>query len=177
MPKRFRLFFGYVLILGCSVARVEAASCVWKVTGANGGIVYLGGSYHLLRSRDYPLPPAYNTAFEASSRLAFEIDPKDLDNSAKMMERAGTYPRGDNLKNHVDPRTYDYLRRFFGLFKVSESQFSKYRPWFLSIALESPEVGGFEFGLGVERYLQRRARANSKAITGLETAREHLAVY
>jgi len=34
--------------------------------------------------------------------------------------RAGTYPKGDNLKRHVDPRTYGYIRRFFALANVPE---------------------------------------------------------
>ena len=171
-----QFLFACALIIGCAVNQIEAASCVWKVTGPSGGTLYVGGSWHLLRSRDYPLPPAYNAAFDASTNLAFEVNPKDLRGSAKMTERAGTYPKGDSLKNHVDPRTYDYLRRFFALVNVPESKFSRYRPWFLSIALESPETGGFSFGLGVERYLERRAHANSKPITGLETVRDNVEI-
>jgi uncharacterized protein YbaP (TraB family) len=65
-----------LVIFGC-VAGVDAAS-VWKVTGPTGATLYLGGSIHALRSDDYPLPPAYNRAFDASSRLAFEVDRKAL---------------------------------------------------------------------------------------------------
>jgi uncharacterized protein len=177
MPMHFRFILGSLLAVACSIGNATGASCVWRVTGPSGGTLYLGGSWHLLRSRDYPLPGAYNAAFDASSYLAFEVNPKDLDQSGKVMEKAGVYPRGDSLKNHVDPRTYDYLKRFFSLVEVPESKFNRLRPWFLKMALESPEVGGFEYGLGVERYLQRRAQANGKMIVGLETAREHAEVY
>ena len=139
--------------------------------------MYLGGSWHALRSRDYPLPSAFNAAFDASSNLAFEISPKDLENSGKTVERAGTYPRGDNLKNHVDPRTYDYLRRVFGLANIQESKFSHYRPWYISISLDSPEMKGLSGQLGVESFMENRARANSKPMTGLETLREHVEVF
>ena len=174
------MLFGCILAIGCSLARVEAGSCVWKVTGPDGptsGTLYLGGSWHALRSRDYPLPSAFNIAFDASSSLAFEISPKDLQNSGKAVERAGTYSRGDNLKNHVDPRTYDYLRRFFGLLKVPESKFNRYRPWYLSLALDSPDLRGMSEQLGVESYLERRAQANSKPMSGLETLNEHVQVF
>jgi len=83
--------------------------------------------------------------------------------------RAGTYPKGDNLKNHVDRRTYDYLRRFFALVNVPEAEFAKYRPWLLDIMLSSPSSEHWQ--LGVERYLERRAA--SKPISGLESAKEH----
>jgi len=172
-----RLFLSCLLVIACSVDRAEARCCVWKITGPNGRTAYLGGSWHLLRSRDYPLPPAYNIAFNASNALAFETSVKDLETSGKMMERAGTYPRGESLKNHVDPRTYSYLQHFFGLLKVPESKWARYKPWFLSFALETPQAGGFEYGLGVERYLQRRAQTNSKPIAGLETAQEHLEIF
>jgi uncharacterized protein len=175
MKRRF--FVTCLLAVSCSLADANATSCVWKVTDSSRGTLYLGGSWHLLRSRDYPLPSAYNAAFDASNYLAFEVNPKDLDQSGKVLEKAGFYPRGDNLKNHVDPRTYDYLKRFFALLNVPESKFNRLRPWFLKMALESPEVGGFEYGLGVERYLEKRANANGKTIVGLETGREHAEVY
>ena len=115
--------------MGCFLPRtIVALSCVWKVTGPNGGVLYLGGSVHALRNSDYPLPVAYNRAFDASSRLVFEDDPKESAQAAKELFRAGTYPKGDNLRNHVDPRTYDYVRRVFALMKIPEEKFSHYLP-------------------------------------------------
>lgn len=159
-------------------ARVEAASgCVWKVTSPTGGTLFLGGSVHALRSTDYPLPPAYNRAFEASSRIVFEVAPKALSGSGAAITKAGTYPRGDSLKNHVDPRTYDYLRRVFALLKVPEDKFSRYRPWFLVLMLESPSLRGLSGDLGVDEFITQRAKANGKPTFGLETAAEHYAVF
>jgi uncharacterized protein YbaP (TraB family) len=172
--------FGWFLLLALAIAgagRSDAASCVWKVTAPNGGTAYLGGSWHALRSTDYPLPAPYNRAFDASSRLAFEISPKDLEHSGNFVERAGEYPKRDSLKNHVDPRTYDYLRRFFRLLGVGEEKFNRYRPWYLSMMLESPSSHGLSESLGVERFLENRARTNSKAMTGLESLREHVEVF
>jgi uncharacterized protein YbaP (TraB family) len=171
-----RVFFVFGLLIGCASARVEAAS-VWKVTGPNGQTLYLGGSIHALRSSDYPLPAAYNRAFDASSRLSLEVDPKALLESSKGLIKAGEYPKGDALKNHVDPRTYDYLRRFFGLLQVPESKFSRLRPWFIALMLESPSLAGRSEELGVEEFLTRRARANSKPVAGLESMREHMEVF
>jgi uncharacterized protein len=159
------------LAITCFITRpAVASSCVWKVTGPTGGVLYLGGSVHALRSTDYPLPIAYNRAFDASSHLVFEDDPKASSGQAKALLRAGTYPKGDTLRNHVDPRTYNYVRRFFALVNVPEAEFAQYRPWLINIMLSSPSSENWQ--LGVERYLQRRAKG-SKSITGLESAREH----
>ena len=158
--------------------QAEAASgCIWRVTGPTGGTLYLGGSIHALRSTDYPLPSGYNRAFEASSRVALEVDPKALETSSSGLLKAGKYPKGDSLKNHVDPRTYDYLRKLFGLLKIPEDKFSLYRPWCLVLFLESPSSTGFSSDLGVDEFITNRARANGKTIVGLESASEHSAVY
>jgi uncharacterized protein YbaP (TraB family) len=130
---------------------------------------------HALHSTDYPLPPAYNAAFDASSRLVFEDDPKDSAATFREIVRAGQYARGDNLKNHVDPRTYDYLRRFFALYRVSEDKFQRFRPWFIDMVMESPSTQ--LYSLGVERFLSRRAAANGKPISGLESRHEHAEVF
>ncbi|PYK81363.1 MAG: hypothetical protein DME38_00265 [Verrucomicrobia bacterium] len=143
-----RIIIAASLIL---IINQAGAACVWKVTsGAN--VLYLGGSIHALKSSDYPLPAAYNRAFDASDRVVFEV-------------------------NHVDPRTYDYLRRVFGLLKVPETKFARYRPWFLSLVLQAPALHGMSETLGVEEFLIRRARANSKPASGLESAREHADVF
>ncbi len=155
----------------CFVPRSAVAlSCVWKVTGPNGAVLYLGGSVHALRSTDYPLPVAYNRALGASSHLVFEDDPKTSAAEAKALLRAGTYAKGDTLRNHVDPRTYNYVRRFFALINVPETEFAKYRPWLINIMLSSPSSQNWQ--LGVEQCLQRRAKG-SKSMAGLESPKEH----
>src|ERR1700730_5259144 len=152
-----------------------AASCVWKVTSTDGHSLYLGGSFHALRPSDYPLPRQYDRAFEASSRLAFEEDPKAGHEAFKALMKAGEYPKGDSLKSHVDPRTYAYLRRFFSLRDVPEAKFSRYRPWLLDILLSTPPPAYYQ--LGIERYLMKRAQSKSKPISGLESTREHNDVF
>src|SRR5438270_5676735 len=157
-----------VIIAICSCSRdALAASCVWKVTTSDGGSLYLGGSFHALRPSDYPLPSQYNRAFESSSRLAFEDDPKAADAAFTALMKAGEYPRGDSLKNHVDPRTYAYLRRFFSFINVPEGKFSRYRPWLIDIILSSPPPEYYQ--LSVERFLSWRAHTVWKPMSGLES--------
>ena len=171
-----RISFAIVVIAaGLSSHQASAATCVWKVTTNDGHLLYLGGSFHALRPSDYPLPHQYDRAFEASSRLAFEEDPKTGGAAFNALMKAGEYAKGDSLKNHVDPRTYSYLRRFFSLRNVPEQKFSRYRPWLLDILLSTPPPAYYQ--LGIERYLMKRAQAKSKPITGLESTREHNDVF
>jgi len=157
--------------------RASAASCVWKVTNTKGNTLFLAGSVHALSSSDYPLPNAYNYAFDASQRMACEVDEKALQKTSEGIMKAGEYRRGDSLKNHVDPRTYEWLKRLFALMHVEEKEFARFRPWMIGLMLESPSAHGQSEDLGVEEFLMRRAHANSKPITGLESVREHAEVF
>jgi uncharacterized protein len=155
-----------------SLARADHA-CVWKVSAPGGGTLYLGGSIHALRSTDYPLPSAYNRAFDVSERLLFEDDPNVAPDRVKRFLKSAEYPKNDSLKNHVDPRTYDYLKRVFARMNVPEEKFARLRPWALIMTLWSPSLSGFSQELGIEEFLQRRARANGKPVSGLESFQEH----
>ena len=176
MILRNALFTALFIVVSLVTAHsASGASCVWKVTSPDGNLLYLGGSVHFLRPSDYPLPPQYNAAFDASSRLAFESDPKSGAAAFKDLVKAGEYPKNDSLKNHVDPRTYEYLRHFFALRGVSEEKFARLRPWLINILLSSPPPQFYQ--LGVEGFLQKRAAANSKPVSGLESTREHNQVF
>src|SRR5438105_11544736 len=170
----WRLIIAAVLL---SVTTYSRAACVWKVTSAAGNVLFLAGSIHALSSTAYPLPSAYNRAFDASERLVCELEPKGLIESSKGLLKAGQYPTGDSLKNHVDPRTYDYLRRLFKLMEVPENKFARYRPWFLSLMLQAPSLHGMSETLGVEEFLIRLAHANAKPVLGLESAAEHADIF
>lgn len=163
------LAIAFTLCLRVAAADASAHACVWQVTGPNGASLYLGGSLHGLLSTDYPLPPAYNRAFDASSALVIENDVNVSLSAARRFYKRGFYPQNDSLKNHVDPRTYEYLRRLFALAQVPEAQWSKCKPWMLTMTILATATNQ----LGVEAYLIRRARANRKPIFGLESFQEH----
>jgi len=167
-----------VLGLFFLVHKTQAGSaCVWKVTRPDGKTAYLGGSVHSLRASDYPLPAAFLRAFNASSRIAFEVDARALKESSKALVDNGKYRKGDSLKNHVDVRTYAYLRRFFGLMNVPESSFSQYRPWFIVLMLQSASTRDALPKDGVDEILMKQAAKRSMPVVGLESVQEHARVY
>jgi hypothetical protein len=170
-----RLLFVCATVAGCVCQVAEATSCVWKATSPSGGTVFLAGSVHALRGSDYPLPAAYQRAFDSSSRLAFETEPKSMEAASKGLNKAGQYGKGDSLKNHVDPRTYAYLKRYFTLLGVPEQKFSTYRPWLIAAMLEAAPKQNFN--LGVERFLQNKAASARKPIESLESIQEHMAPF
>jgi uncharacterized protein YbaP (TraB family) len=173
-------FFVVLLALGPVWVAAESragTACVWKVTGRNGGIAYLGGSLHALRKTDFPLPAAYMRAFDASSRMAFEVDAKALKESSESLVKAGKYPGSDSLKNHVDPRTYAYMRRLFGLMNVPEESFAQFRPWFLVVLLQIRSLHHAFPEEGVDDFFLKRAVKRSMPVVGLESVEEHAGVF
>lgn len=173
-------FLIYVIALSAICLAAEsngATACVWKVTRPDGKTVYLGGSVHALAKSDYPLPAAYLRAFDASSRIAFEVDRGALQESTKSLVLNGKYRRGDSLKNHVDARTYAYMSRLFGLMNVAEENFSQYRPWFIVLLLQSASIRRSSPEEGVDEYFMKRAAKRSMPVIGLESVQEHARVY
>lgn len=173
MTRKFPLLLALFGALTLIPALAFGHACVWKITGPGGPVLYLGGSIHALRSTDYPLPAAYNRAFDLSERLAFEVDPAANPGQEKRLMKAMEYPKDDSLKNHIDPRTYDYLKRVFARMGARDESFARLRPWGVILLLWTPELQGLSSDLGIEGFLQRRARANGKPVSGLETSKEH----
>ena len=180
LPRLFsRLAFALIALslLGLAPATRAGTACVWKVTGPNGKVAYLGGSVHALKKSDYPLPAAYMRAFDASSRIAFEVDAGALKESSDSLVKEGKYRKGDSLKKHVDPRTYAYMRRLFELMNVPEESLSQWRPWFIVVMLESISAQHALPEVGVDEFFMRRAAKRSMPVVGLESVEEHAGVF
>lgn len=154
-------------------------SCVWKVTASDGHTLYLAGSVHALRPSDYPLPKAYDAALQNSTRLAFEVAPEDMQRMRERLASAALLPRGVQLRDRVDPRTYAYLLRVLAKTHTPESQIASYQSWYLAMQLQSPGASSLNASTsrGVERYLQQKAAAAKKPISGLESWRAHADVF
>ena len=68
----FRLLFIAVLLSSFSLTS-HAETSVWKVSKGEEAI-YIGGTIHLLRSTDFPLPTEFDVAYNNSDRVFFETD-------------------------------------------------------------------------------------------------------
>jgi uncharacterized protein YbaP (TraB family) len=67
-----------VVIAYMSSVSLYAETSVWKISNEN-NVLYIGGTVHILRASDYPLPEAFNTAFEKSEIMVFETFSDDPD--------------------------------------------------------------------------------------------------
>ncbi len=175
MVYRYPLCALLVAIVFQIVGNADAArSMVFKVQpkSDSGAPLYLAGSIHLLRKADYPLAPTYETAYEASERVVFEIL-KDEETAEAQMEMLAksTYPAGDTIRAHVKPETYRALRKYLREKGSPQSGMDQFRPWMVALTIAVTEYmkQGAAPELGLDLHFENRAIADGKERRGLET--------
>ena len=89
--------FRTLALISLSVVTLTAAadSSVWKVSSGD-NLLYVGGTLHVLRQKDYPLPVEFGRAYQAADTLIFETDIAQLHSPEVMqkMQQAMRYPEG-----------------------------------------------------------------------------------
>lgn len=166
------LFFASLLL--CCGAH---GASVWKVSdGTN--TFYLGGTMHILSPSDYPLPDAYEKAYEKADLLVFETDIAAL-NSAEFAKKSLellTYGESGSLTDDISEKTLSILKSHLDERGVPIDRFMNMRPAMVGIALSMIEFQ--RMGLtsqGVDRFYFSKANDDGKAVNWLETPEEQLA--
>lgn len=159
------------LLLFASALSARADAPVWQASKAD-STVFLGGTIHLLRARDYPLPEAFETAYQASDRLIFEIDQSqmtDMSVQARMMQQL-TYQDDRTLQSVLDDGTYAALTAYAENAGLPMAMMQKYKPGMLLTTLSLIEFQRRGFTpQGVDAYYHARAMGDGKERSELET--------
>ena len=147
----------------------------WKVTGPEGGAVYLLGTIHAGRADFYPLPAVIENSFKEADTLVTETDltePQGSSRLLKLLLEQGTYPRGDSVENHIGAETRAHLMRYVANSKELASDYTHLKPWFLSVAIAVIEAkrAGLNTNEGIDRHFVDQAVAMKKPIGTLETS-------
>jgi uncharacterized protein YbaP (TraB family) len=176
------VLFGLCSIAPVSISKAAAQAdsgkhCVWRVTNLSASF-YLVGSIHNLRGHDYPLAPVYRTALRDSQRLLFEYNPRERDAYTSKFRAAGTYPQGDDIRNHIHQQTLALLVKNLSTAHIHFDDVKHYKPWALAfrvwIARRYAAAAGTH---GVDEYLSYQAQRLGKEVAGLETVDEHVAFW
>ncbi len=187
MPFR-RLLLSLALVAVSACGREPAPSgpaptgSVWVVEAPQGGgRLYLCGTIHILRRDDYPLAPAYESAYADTTRLVFELPPgagTDAALGARMRE-LGRYGNGETLETRCGPALWQRLKQWGEKRGVPVATLNGCRPWFVSLLVTSTEYGllGASPEMGVDRHFEARARRDDKPAEGLETVELQLQLF
>ena len=152
------------------LTQVSAQSSVWVATSGEEK-VYLGGTVHLLRPTDYPLPAPFETAYAASDKLYFETDIAGLNDfavQARMLQEL-TYSDERTLQTILSPEAYNSLAAYAGQAGLPLQMMEKFKPGLLVSMLQVIEFQKLGFTpQGVDAYFNGRAMGDGKPVGELE---------
>ncbi|MCF3650878.1 TraB/GumN family protein [Synoicihabitans lomoniglobus] len=164
-------------VLCCTlVTTLVADSPVWKATQGP-HTVYLGGTMHLLRKRDLPLPDVYDQAYAAADAVYFETDLAVLESEKfqRAMLHYLTYHDGKTLDDVLQPDTINALKKYLEFRGLPYESFKTFKVGLLNITLAMLEYGRIGVNEpGVDQRYHDRAIADGKKLGFLETPEEQL---
>ena len=152
------------------LTQASAQSSVWLATSGEEK-VYLGGTVHLLRPTDYPLPAPFETAYAASDKHYFETDIAGLNDvavQARMLQEL-TYSDERTLQTVLSPEAYSSLAAYAGQVGLPLQMMEKLKPGLLVSMLQVIEFQKLGFTpQGVDAYFNGRAMGDGKPVGELE---------
>lgn len=156
----------------CSLAQTS----VWQASNGS-NTVYFGGTIHMLRASDYPLPQAFEQAYAAADNLYFEIDLDEMDSIASQMAMVQQlmYTDGQNLQSVLNEEAYRALSDYTSQLGIPMMLLQNMKPGMLVSTLEIMAFQQLGFTpQGVDLYFHQRAKTDGKSITGLESIEEQI---
>jgi uncharacterized protein len=160
----------------CLSASLYADTSVW-VASSGGNTVYLGGTVHLLRPTDYPLPEEFEQAYQDSSEIYFETDinsMNDLSVQAQMLQQL-MYNDARTLQTVLNEEAYSALSRYTAATGLPMMMIEKFKPGMVVSTIQVLEFQKMGFTpQGVDAYFNTRALGDGKALGELETVQQQI---
>jgi len=175
--KRIISFFVIVIIgaglFSCAslFPRSQTGSSVWKIS-KGGNTLFLGGSVHILRETDYPLPDEFDRAFSQSAMMVIETNVEQLadENVVQYLTANMFLPGNQTLRTILDSRTYELLDAAFREYGQRLDGFIRFKPSMVVnvLALLQMQKMGF-VEEGVDFYYLAKARNGNIPVAYLES--------
>jgi len=165
----------------CASARADTAlHSLWELHGKH-NTVYLLGSIHVLRTSDYPLARVVLDAYRNANSLLMEVNLDEIDSSELQSEMltSAMLPGGKSLPQIMGQSRYARAQNLAREVGLELSTFDQFAPWFAAEAISQVQLSqlGFDPQAGVEMYFLQRARTDGKAVAGLETVHDQIALF
>lgn len=153
---------------------------LWKVSGAQGSTLYLLGSFHLLKSSDYPVSADVDNAFAGAQRLLFELPPEEMNSPqlATQMLQAALRRDGRKLRDDLDDATWQQLQAWAADNNMPLERLAGLKPWFVGLTISIAQMTrqGLDPQSGLDRHLMERAAKAGKPADGLESAASQISM-
>ena len=169
---RFLTLFIFALI----TTTTNAGSSVWKISSAD-KTLYLGGTVHMLRKSDYPLPLQYERAYAEADKLVFETDLAQLQNPdvLQRMQQAIRYTDKGGLQQRISPALYQRVGKVWQQYGLPAELLNGLRPSGIIITLTMLNLK--QIGVdaqGIDDFFHTQAVRDGKPVAGLETVDQQI---
>jgi uncharacterized protein YbaP (TraB family) len=163
-----------LVLLFCTQSLAE--SSVWKIQKGD-SVIYLGGTCHLLRHSDFPLPAEFDKAYRESDSVVFETDLGEFNNLSaqqKLMSKT-MYNDGSTVDKHLSSQTYKLLSDYCDANGIPLEALKKFKPPMIVVTIEAVELAKLNvMQEGVDTYFYKLAKRDKKIVEGLETIDEQI---
>jgi len=161
----------FLLLVSLCSYETLAQSSVWKIS-KNGDNVFIGGTIHLLREQDFPLPEEFETAYHSSSILVFETDISKMESvefQQGLMAKA-VYPGDSTILDVLSPETVESLEKECAAIGLPFQQMQKLRPSMLVLTIVVMHYQKLGVNSpGVDVHLHKLAIEDSKEVLSFES--------
>ncbi|GAB3292677.1 TraB/GumN family protein [Pseudidiomarina andamanensis] len=162
----------FALVSSCSFANV-----FYKIEHESQPTAYLFGTMHMVCHVDASLPSEVTSAFTNAKQLVVEIDLTDSAQQRYLQQNVMQQP-ADYLRKHL---TAEQLTNLRGVVEndlgYPYQQIKSLRPIFINALFLQHFLDCDSQPLLLDEMLTQQAQVNSKAIVGLETVAEQLALF
>jgi len=166
----------YLFILFIFPAVCFSETSLWQIS-KNGNELYLGGTIHVLKKEDYPLPVEFSKAFQKSDKLVFEtnIEMTKTPKFAQKMTKMLTFPAGKSLKDAISEKTFNKLKKYLADRNIPIDSLLNFKPSMVVLVItviELKKMGMVD--IGVDEYFHNKAKQAGKTTEYFETIDEQL---
>ncbi|MFT5540871.1 MAG: hypothetical protein ACI97K_001308 [Glaciecola sp.] len=152
------------------------AASVWKVTNGE-NTVFFGGTIHILKANNLPLPSEFDKAYAAADILVFETDIEGTENEEfqqKMMSKV-ILTDGTTLQTRLSEETYAALKTYLDAKGLPIINLHLLKPSMVALTITMLEfqANGFTQD-GVDKIFAKKARQDGKKTDWFESIDEQL---
>lgn len=168
---------GLSLLALFTAFQAQGAS-VWKVT-SDSSTLYIAGTIHLLTPQDYPLPRAYQDAYQVADKLIFETNMATISTPKfhRYMKKQLSYDDGTTIDQVINAQTYQALSVYLAARQIPMMAIESLKPSAVAMSLSMIELRHLGFtSEGVDQFYARLALQDNKPIGWLEAPEEQVAM-
>lgn len=173
-----------------SVSQANTANektLLWEISGKKlKKPSYLYGTIHIIPKADYFMSEATKKAFDASQKVTFEINMKEMNNPMAMMSMMSKVmmPNGKRLKDLISADDYKLVKQRFDSLGMPIQMLERIKPMFLSVMVGNDGEkmsldgdGGMGKSTSYEMEFMKMGETQNKEFGGLETVEFQMGIF